>query len=103
MFTTYSDFFNALEGITFSKVNCDDLFAKALHFERMYGSQEELESAASSIARKQEENFRKEQKEAAEKEKAEKRAEKQSKKVGKKNFKVILIFEFTNKVAFGLI
>jgi len=77
------------KGITFSKINCDDLFAKALHFERIYGSQEELESAASSIARKQEENFRKEQKEAAEKEKAEKRAEKQSKKVGKKNFKAM--------------
>jgi len=57
----------------------------------MYGSQEELESAASSIARKQEENFRKEQREAAEKEKAEKRAEKQSRKVGKKNFKVSLV------------
>ena len=68
----------------------------------MYGSQEELESAASSIARKQEENFRKEQKEAAEKEKAEKRAEKQSKKVGKKNFKVTLILRLTKKVAFGL-
>jgi len=77
------------KGITFSKVNCDDIFSKALHYERMYGSQEELESAASSIARKQEENFRKQQKEAAEKEKAEKRAEKQSKKVGKKNFKAM--------------
>ena len=73
----------------FSKVNCDDIFMKALHFERMYGNQEELESTVSSIAKKQEENIRKEQKEAAEKEKAQKRAEKQSKKIGKKEFKVM--------------
>ena len=73
----------------FSKVNCDDIFMKALHFERMYGNQEELESTVSSIAKKQEENIRKEQKEAVEKEKAQKRAEKQSKKIGKKEFKVM--------------
>ena len=82
-------FSNASEGIMFSKENYEDLFAKAIHFERIYGSQEELEAVVGSISKKKEENFRKEQKEAAEKEKAEKRAEKQSKKVGKKNFKVI--------------